>query len=583
MLTRVNRLLLGFCLFAYTLTLPLYSFAATTTSHSTSKTSKKHHKRATTSSKTTSKTPATTAATPATRSTTKTTTKKTKHGKKKAVAAAPAIPQTANVQEGIDQILSKFSRINVGVMVQSLDTGATLYQHNSNQTYMPASTLKLFTAAAALTYLGPSYTFKTQLLTNNNYIQNGVLAGDLYVRFSGDPELTIAQVSDLIATLTKDGIREIQGSLIVDDNDMDHQNMGPGWLPRWQMLCYAAPSNAVILNRNCFAITLAPGKNNGPVQVRIPQNLANLTVTNQALTRSGGAQNPLELKPTSNNNYILTGYMSPRRAPVGIGVTLNDTRAAGINVVNNLLRQHGILLHGKVYYGRVPGNVQILAEHESRPVSALVTKMLKKSDNLIAGSLFKKLGNTYFNTTGTWQNSAQAERGILEPKTGIDFSKTVIVDGSGLSRLDLISPAQFVKLLQYTYRMPANLVFYQALPISGIDGTLRGRLGGATAGKVHAKTGTVDAHSGLVGYIQTVNHQNLIFAILVDDPVDGKGNQGVYHLVEDRICQFLAMHPNLSTKPQPVVTKPAVVAPPAVPVTAPTTATKVPATNTPSN
>lgn len=470
-------------------------------------------------------------------------TKKSTGNKKSKKVTSPSIPVNTNIQDGVDQILSKFPNLKRGVLVQSADTGAILYQYNSNQTFATASTLKLFTATAALTYLGPDFIFKTQFLTNNNNFQNGELIGDLYAKFTGDPELTVDILNNMVIALKKQGIQRIRGNLIIDDTDMDHENMGPGWLPKEETLCYAAPSNAIILNRNCFGFNIAPSKQSGgPVQVGAHPNIANLSFINEAVTRSPHTAGcpPLTIKSRDNNIYALTGCIAPRRSSFSVGVALNDTRAAGTNVVNNLLKQYGIAVSGNIFYGEAPPYLRVLVEHDSRPLSALVTRMLKKSDNLIAGSLFKKIGGTYFNTAGSWQNGAQAVRSILAPKTGIDFNKMVLVDGSGLSREDAVSPVQFGKLLYYAYHMPHNDIFYQALPISGVDGTLRGRLGGSTLAKVHAKTGTIDNVSGLAGYIKSANHGNLIFAILVSDFVSNKSKQGTYHLLEDKIVQFLA-------------------------------------------
>ncbi len=518
---RLKQLLIIFCICVFLV--PFCSIATTTTNTK----AKTTHKKATTTKKTTKKT------------------KTSKPSKKKKTKATPSptIAVNTNIQDGIDQILSKFPNLKKGVIVQSADSGATLYQYNSDETFATASTLKLFTATAALTYLGPNFIFKTQFLTNCNNIQNGNICGNFYAKFSGDPELTIDILNNLVLSLKKQGIKHINGNLILDDTDMDHENMGPGWLPKEETLCYAAPSNAVILNRNCFGFSMSPAKQSGgPVLVSANPNIVHLSFINQAITRNPKTSQcpPLTIKSQDNNTYALTGCIAPKRSTVSVGVPLNDTAAAGANVVNNLLKQHDITISGNILYGKAPNNLQVLAEHDSRPLSALVTKMLKKSDNLIAGSLFKKIGGTYFNTAGSWQNGAQAVRAILAPKTGIDFNKLVLVDGSGLSRENAVSPAQFGKLLHYAYHMPYNNIFFQALPISGVDGTLHGRLGGPTTGKIHAKTGTIDNVSGLAGYLQSAHHGDLIFAVLVSDFVSSKSKQGIYHAVEDRICQFLA-------------------------------------------
>lgn len=503
------------------------------------------------------------------KSTVKSAKKRKRSSRRAGKAVIAPLPQTTDIKAGIDQILSRSGNLSIGVLVKSADTGAILYERNATQNFTPASTLKLMTAATALTYLGPNYIFKTQFLTDAKESQNTILNGNLYIKFTGDPELTVADLDAMIAALERQGVHQVTGNLIIDDTDMDRENMAPGWLPDEQIVCYAAPSNAIIINRNCFGFNIVSGVKNGdPVQVKMDPNLANISVNSQAITNSARNACGLELKPSGNNTgtnaYLLTGCMRPRKT-IGAGAALNDTRATGTSVVKYLLQQYCILVNGQILYTKTPNNLRVLVNHDSRPVSALVTRMLKKSDNLIAGSLFKKVGGIYFNTAGSWRNGVQAEHGILAPKTGIDFSKVNIFDGSGLSRLDAVSPEMFGKLLYYTFRMPFNDVFFQALPISGIDGTLKGRLGGVTLGKIHAKTGTMDGTSGLAGYIKTLNHQNLIFAILINNPAGPKGSQGNFHYIEDRICTFLALRAPNNVQPiqAPAAAKPSPVTNPA--------------------
>lgn len=497
-------------------------------------------------------------------------TKKSKHKKSKTVAKATvSSPLNVTLQVGVDHIISQFSGINsnVGVLVESADNGTILYNYNANRDFTPASTLKLFTATSALTLLGPNYVFQTQFLTDGGNITNGILPGNLYVRFSGDPQLAVSDINNLINSLSALGIHQVQGNLVIDDTTMDRDNWAPGWQWDEQNACYAAPTNAIILNRNCIGFTVAPGKQSGGLaQIKVNPIFANMEVINQVTTNAVNC--PIQLKAAGPYSYVLTGCIKPHRSTLSVGMSLHDTRIAGTNIVSGLLKQHGIAVAGNIQYYKTPNNVRVLASHDSAPLSALVTRMLKKSDNIIAGSLYKRVGSVYFNTTGNWQNSAQAVRAILMPRTGIDFSKVVIVDGSGLSRYDAVSPVQFGKLLFYGYHsMPNNAVFMQALPISGTDGTLKNRMGGITVGKIRAKTGTLDNTSGLAGYVNTKSHGTLIFAILINSPT---GNQGTYHALQDRICQFLA----LNTPPSATNTNTAAPAPVTTPVKAVSTINK---------
>jgi serine-type D-Ala-D-Ala carboxypeptidase/endopeptidase (penicillin-binding protein 4) len=466
---------------------------------------------------------------------------KSKKSKKKKIYCPAPLPANASLQQGIDQIVNSFNHnLKVGVMVESAANGATLYQHNAGEMFAPGSTLKLFTAASALSYLGPDYKFSTQFLAASAP-QDGVLPGSLYVKFSGDPLLTVQDLAAMVRILHDDGIRVIRGNLIIDDLAMDRINTAPGWNPQDGLSCVNAPTTeAIILNRNCFGFNVIGSRQlNAPAQVAYGSDYGAISVINQVVTRHAHyAQCPFQVKAAAGSNtYVASGCLAPHR-PIGFAVTLNDPRHAGTNILLNLLRQQDIAVTGGVGYANTPSNLQVLAEHDSEPLDKLITHMLKKSDNLIANTLFKKLGNVYFHTPGSWSSGVQAMRAILGARSGIDFSASTILDGCGLSHDDQVSPLQFVSLLDYAYHnLPSFEVFYNALPRSGIDGTLRFRLGGSTLDKVHAKTGTIAGASSLAGYVQTASHQTLVFAILIN----GSGNQGTYHMLEDRICKFLAM------------------------------------------
>lgn len=447
--------------------------------------------------------------------------------------------QSASMQQNIDSILSKFPRLNVGVIVESSNNGAVLYQHNANQSYIPASTLKTFTAAAALSYLGPEYILRTQFLTNTNSIQNGVLNGNLYARFGGDANLSVDDLNSMVAALANKGIRVIQGSLIIDDHALDQSNWAPGSMWQDEILCYAAPATSIILNRNCFGLTIGPGPVNGLAKVRILPTYANISIFNQTKTTSRNTC-PLNLVELSHNTYELSGCIAAHHPGISDAVAINNSRQAGTDILLGLLKKHNISINGGVYYAVAPNNTNILVEHDSDPLGQVITHMLKKSDDLVTDALYKKLASVYFNTTGTWANGKQALSSILGPHTGINFNQMVIVDGSGLSRNNQVTPAQLAALLNYAYQsMPNGDVFYQALPISGVDGTLRFRLGGDTQGRIHAKTGTMKNVSGLAGYVRTANNKSLTFAILVNAT---DGNQGTYHMLQDRICHYLAVN-----------------------------------------
>ena len=182
-------------------------------------------------------------------------------------------------------------------------------------------------------------------------------------------------------------------------------------------------------------------------------------------------------------------------------------------------------------------DLKLIASHDSAPLSVLVVQMMKKSDNLIANSLFKTVGAHYSQTMASWQSSAAAEKDILT-KSGVDTQGMVIIDGSGLSRDNRVSPDQFSQVLLAAYRDPRIFQDYlQALPVGGMNGTLRNRLGSRDIiGKVKAKTGSMHGISSLSGYVETKNGKTLAFSIVVNGFV---GALYPYRSMEDKLCRVL--------------------------------------------
>lgn len=449
-----------------------------------------------------------------------------------------------SLQASLNNIISRFKGFHVGVSIQSLSTGKVLYQYHANQGFVPASTLKLFTGIAALDYLGPHYQFKTGFLTNPAAkIVNGILTGNLYIKFSGDPYLTLEDLKDMLDSLSDQHIKKVQGNVVIDDTVIDRSTWPPGRVIDDKIFCYAAPVTATIINRNCFSLSVKPNKLPHPTVVKSNSNLG-IIIDNQAVTkRLRRPSYSLDLKPTAahaNNHYTLKGYLSPKMGPLSFAVALQNPNLATYDILAGLLRKYSIQ-YTNLVYGRTPPIAKTLAENSSPELAFLIKNMLKKSDNLIADSLLKKLGEKYFSAQGSWKTGRNAVQAILSSKTDIDFGQVVLIDGSGLSRNNIVTPNAFVKLLNFAYKkLPESDLLFESLPSSGRDGTLKHRLGGPVLGRIHAKTGSMHGISSLAGYVQTSNNQILAFSILINDPVPGKNNQGAYRLLENRICEFLA-------------------------------------------
>lgn len=148
----------------------------------------------------------------------------------------------------------------------------------------------------------------------------------------------------------------------------------------------------------------------------------------------------------------------------------------------------------------------------------------------------------YFHTQASWRNSIYAMESFLGKAAGINFSSISIADGAGLSRYNLVSPVQLGKLLYYAYHQDQVIPYLlNALPIAGVDGTLRWRMPNLAKGQnVHAKTGTMKGITGLAGYVKTQNNGTVGFVILINGFV---GKYTPYRNFQDKVCQYLVTAP----------------------------------------
>lgn len=439
----------------------------------------------------------------------------------------------------LNRIISSVDNGNadIGVYVKSLRSGETLYVRNVYQPMTPASIMKILTAEAALLYLGPNYRFSTQLLTDAKGVRNGVLQGNLYIVLSGDPSLTYPDLVELTAKLQSQGITAISGNVYIDNTAYDQRFYGPGWGGKDKNYCYGAPISASIINHNCLPLSMMPSKVTGNKATVITSPIHFYPgIQNSVVTKNSRRDCSLRMTKNSNSSINLDGCLSKNNQGWGVSYVVTDIPEYNRTLFKSLLRRQGVDVYGSVTFGSAKGALSLVAAHHSEPLPELIRDMLKKSDNVIAGALFKKLGQLYSNRPGSWENGSIAVSKILSKHAGVQTSGMRLLDGSGLSVDNLATPAQFMQVLQFAYaNNKTSEYFISSLPIAGVDGTLKRRMFNI-ARKIRAKTGTISGVVSLAGYATSYNKDPLAFVIIVN------GNKGLnwrYKSMEDKIATAL--------------------------------------------
>lgn len=459
--------------------------------------------------------------------------KKTRHAVQR-VASDPVPALTGAI--GLQRIVDEMNRhATAGVAVESLRTRELIYQKDANQFFSPASNMKVITAFAALKFLGPNFTYHTRLMTDSQAtVNNGVLEGNLYLQYSGDPTLQLEDIDKLFNQLTARGIHAVRGRLMVDTSRYVDEGISPGTESNDQAYCYGAPISTATINRNCVSFKMVPTETGKLARLEFPYNVP-LKISNNVVTR-GARYCHYSFKMLPDGSYALTGCV---RQPASFTIALPAGSRYGESAASALLARNGVNVIGNELPVASESQMQMLADAHSAPLSTLVVDMMKRSDNLIANALFKTVGALYNRAPATWENSGAAVRTILK-ENHVDTAGMQVIDGSGLSRDNRVTPLQLLQVLTVAYNDPAVAPTYlQALPVGGLNGTLRNRLGTRDIiGKVKAKTGTMHGVSSLSGYVEGNSGEILAFSIIVND---FNGGVYIYHTLQDKLCRVMRM------------------------------------------
>ncbi|ATG15908.1 serine-type D-Ala-D-Ala carboxypeptidase [Providencia alcalifaciens] len=407
---------------------------------------------------------------------------------------------------------------NLALVAQKVGSNTPLIDYNAQQMALPASTQKVVTALAALLQLGPDYRFVTNFETNGK-LNNNTLSGDLVIRFSGDPTLTRQQIRNMVNALKQIGIHKVDGDLIVDISAFASHDKAPGWVWNDMTQCFSAPPAAAIIDRNCFSVSLYPSDKAGEMAYIKTASFYPVNMFSEVKTLAKGSPEAryceLDVVPGELNRYTLTGCLTQRSDPLPLAFAVQNGASYSGAIVKNELQVAGIELSGAVKKRTQPTpQSQVLVKTESKPLHDLLKIMLKKSDNMIADTVFRTIGRDYYGVPGTWRSGSDAVRQVLKQKAGIDLGNTVMVDGSGLSRHNLITPATMMQVLQFIAKNDQQLDYISMLPLAGHDGTLRYRGGldeAGVNGKVSAKTGALQGVYNLAGFITTASGEKVAF------------------------------------------------------------------------
>ena len=470
--------------------------------------------------------------------------------------AANATRSLSELQTRIRDVLQKpsLAQAFVGVKITSAETGKILFEENSNKLLRPASGMKLYTVATALDRLSPDYRFVTSIYARAKPDAAGVVRGDLTLYGRGDPSLSFRfnnndyfkAINDLAARIVAAGVKRVEGDLVGDETYFVGPPYGAGW--EWEDLqwWYGAEVSALTVNDNYLELTVSPGAQPGASAVVIVRPAAPLlAMNNRVITSVKGTRRDLNVyRPLNTDTVELSGTIAVGDTYTG-RIAMSRPALSMAYLLRSALAQQGVTITGKTRMVSSPpssttlvvepaatGLVEV-ASFQSVPLSLISANTLKPSQNLYTEMLLRSLGRIAGPMTASAATARTSEAAGIEvvkaflKDAGVNPSSLVLADGSGLSRSDMITADATVQLLTYMRRHRYAVAFREALPVGGIDGTLRNRFKGTVAeNNLRAKTGTLSTAASLSGYVTTAAGEELIFSIIVNNYPDGTSPVG---------------------------------------------------------
>ena len=446
-----------------------------------------------------------------------------------AARTAPA-PRSSPIAPALDSVFADpaFAGAHWGVLVKSVRTGEVIYQRHAEKEFVPASNMKLLTAAAALAVLGPDYRFQTTVMAAGPVV-GGVLQGPLVVRGTGDPTLSGRFAPDPRTTfrawadsLRAHGVTRVAGGIIGVDSAFSGPGLGAGWA--WDDLdaTYAAEFGALQFNEGGLEVQVMPSRTVGePGVVILTPPTQYVHIDNRTTTGPPGTPAHVQLtRDASGPGITVTGALPADTPYVTLTVAVRDPAAYFLAVLRETLRGAGVAVEGQALPADEWPTYRTLESRlfvsSSPPLREILPAMLKPSQNWIAETLLRAVGRE-----ARGVGSGEAGAGVVDSilrSWQLPAAELRMADGSGLSRYDLLSPRLLVELLIDLRQQPNGELFYTSLPVAGMDGTLANRMTAAPLrGNVHAKTGTLSGIRSLSGYLTTAAGDPVVFSFIVNN------------------------------------------------------------------
>jgi len=452
------------------------------------------------------------------------------------VLSLPVMSQP--IPQKLDSLLNSeiLSSSEYGITIFDLTDGTSIYKYQDQKLFRPASVEKIITTVTAIDKLGENYTFDTKVFYTGD-IKDGTLNGNLYIIGGFDPEFMEKDMDMIVDAIKKSGIKHISDSLIFDVSMKDSAYWGPGWAWDDAGFSFQPYLSPLMVNRGCVDVTVYPMRRYKAPRIKSSPQSNYYKIINKAQSRNKGAGKLLAYRNymDGGNDITVTGnaaYITTKR------VSVSNSAEFFVNIFVSKLSKEGINANSYEFGELLGDSTSTSLVTLQRPFQKVLDRALKKSDNLSAEAILFNLAAKSSNKKRVgFKDGVEAINSFIKKSLGFNPTKYNIVDGCGISTYNYVSPELILEFLKYAYyHQNVFYSFYNALPIAGVDGTMRNRLRNSDAhGNLRAKTGSLTGVSSLAGYVKAKNGHQYAFVIINQNFLSNKKA----HIFQDKICNIL--------------------------------------------
>lgn len=417
---------------------------------------------------------------------------------------------------------SRLPQSALSIVVDEAD-GARLIGINAQEPRNPASVMKLVSTWAGLSALGPEYTWRTSLMAQGGLQVDaqGTLKGPLYIKAGGDPFLTVPELWDMLRELRLRGVKNLT-EVVVDRSIFGNVAINPGDFDNAGDRPYNASPDAMMVGLGASRLVFQPDTQARKWVAIVDPPLPGVRVQGDVEWSTavcpGSPVVGTQVNPEGRDIVIrVSGKAAASCGEFSVYRLVHSQTEFFDKLFRSLWRDLGGTLARDITAGRVPGNAQAITWHDSRSLSDLIRIINKQSNNVMARTILLTVGAE---TGGQGATVASGERAVMAvlARQGVDTRGWTVDNGSGLSRNGRVTAGGMADMLKVAWRSNWMPEYISSFAISGVDGTVRGRLrDDEVQGRAHLKTGTLRDSRALAGYVLGASGKRYIVVMMVND------------------------------------------------------------------